>query len=548
VFLNTLNNLHSEFPGKLLVIDSKNRIVSSPVDGLNAELIAEGIGPGAIYKDVLELNGEKYMLIGEKIASGGWTLLQLTPFDSYNQTMADAIRQAVVTMLTVLAIGVGLSFLFASILYDPWRRLAERLQGYVNKTAAETTRDAYTVVDSAIGNIIATIRQNEPIVREHLVHDLLNNHSPDDQGFPDRFRETGIHFRYPHYAVLVIEDEALAQAGKNAPNNLYTFSLIEDILRSRFAAAGTLLERGRFGFIINFDSRSFDSELEALLDNCCRDIQRAARTHSAQAVLSFYISAIHPMDRLHEAYEVVKRTIAYKAFIPAADVHFIDETKEFVHFEYPAAYQKLIWNTILAGNRSQSEEYVVKLFDEYVQKSSYPYPKLLQMFVMLMSHVLSSLVQEGYDIGPLMDKVDLFHLQNCQNRLELQSLILKQIGYIIDHLEKARNKEETYGVFVQQAIAYMEEHYADNLSISDIATFIGISTSHLSRVFKAEVGKTPLEFLTEFRLGVSKQLLKDKNKPLQQISQLIGYNDVRFFKKVEGMTPGEYRKKVMEHF
>jgi YesN/AraC family two-component response regulator len=407
-------------------------------------------------------------------------------------------------------------------------------------------------VNSAIGNIIATIRQNEPIVREHLVHDLLNNHLPDDRGVLDRFNESGIHFDYPYHAVLVVVDESLAEDEKNARNNLYIFSLVEDILRSRFPSAGTLLERGKFGFIVNFDSSSFDPELEANLEDCCRDIQRVARTRPGNAALSFYISGIHSLDRIHEAYGAVKRTIAYKAFIPEADVHFIDESKEFMHFEYPAAYQKLIWNSILAGNRALSEEYVVKLFDEYVQKSGYPYPKLLQMFVMLMSHVLSSLVQEGYDIGPLMDEVDLFHLQNCQNRHELQVLILKQIGHIIDHLEKARNKAEAYGAFVQQAIVYMEKHYAENISISDIAASIGISSSHLSRIFKAEAGKTPLEYLTDFRLGISRQLLKDRNKSLQQISQSIGYNDVhafiRFFKKVEGTTPGEYRKKVMEHF
>jgi AraC-like DNA-binding protein len=87
------------------------------------------------------------------------------------------------------------------------------------------------------------------------------------------------------------------------------------------------------------------------------------------------------------------------------------------------------------------------------------------------------------------------------------------------------------------------------MSISDIAAAIGISSSHLSRIFKMEVGRTPLEYLTEYRLKHSKRLLADGNCSLNKIVEAIGYNDVhtfiRSFKKVEGITPGEYRKRLM---
>jgi len=161
--------------------------------------------------------------------------------------------------------------------------------------------------------------------------------------------------------------------------------------------------------------------------------------------------------------------------------------------------------------------------------------------------VLSSLISEGYDIGPLMDEIDLLQLQQCVNRHELQQLIIRQIGRVIGYLESVREKTSGYGAAVKQAIAYMNEHYSDNLSMADVAGAAGISASHLSRCFKAEVGKSPQEYLTELRIGISKQLLADKSLSLQQIIGMIGYNDVhtfiRSFKKVEGTTPGEYRKR-----
>ena len=115
----------------------------------------------------------------------------------------------------------------------------------------------------------------------------------------------------------------------------------------------------------------------------------------------------------------------------------------------------------------------------------YPYPKLLQMILILMSHVISSLVREGYDIAPLMREIDLLQLQECRNRQELRQLILTQTGRVIDYLESLKERAANYGAGVRQALLFVEEHFAENISISDIADSIGISASHLSRIFKA---------------------------------------------------------------
>ncbi|GIP31958.1 AraC family transcriptional regulator [Paenibacillus sp. J2TS4] len=548
VFMSTLLNLNSQLPGPLIVADPGDRLVSATIEGLDLHKQFQKIMPGIVYTEVVPLAGTKYLLSGSKSTTNGWTLLHLNPVGSYTPVIMGAIRQAALIMLGVVAVGVGLSYLFASILYDPWRRLAAKLQGHVLGTPGES-QDAYAVVNRAIHNLIATIRHNEPIVRNHVVHEWLHNHQPDDHDASRRFAEAGIHFVSPYHAVLVVADESGRDRESSAGHTLYLFSLAEGELNARFMAAGTILERGKFAFILNFDRGLFDGELMAELEDGCRTIQRLARSR-LEAELYFFVSGIRPLELLAEAYEQVKRAMAYKAFLPQSAVCFAEETNESGHFQYPAAYQKKILNTILTGDRDRVEHYMTELFDRYLLSSGSPYPKLLQMIVMLMSHVLGSLVQEGYDIEPLMDQVDLLQLQQCQNQLELQGMLLRQIGQIIDYLETVREQAEDSSPWVRQAIEYMESHYASNISIADIASHIGISPSHLSRVFKAEVGKSPLEYLTERRLSMSKVLLRDKSKSLQQISQLIGYNDahtfIRSFKKAEGTTPGEYRKKVMD--
>lgn len=544
VFLNTVMNLHAETADRAIVFDPSGQLLSAPEEGVQTDRILKAVSSGSVYTEMIRIAGAKYMLAAEKMPSNGWTLLQLTPFEAYNGLVAEAIRQALLIFLIVLAVGVGLSYVFASMLYDPWRRLAERLQGFSQRNTAES-RDVYTFVNSAIHDLLSVIQKNEPIIRDHQVHDLLHDHMLSEEDAADLFRKSG--FISPHFLVLVVSDESIEEQSGGAHRLLYLFSLAEETLRSRFPAAGTILERERFGFILNVDSAEFDDELMARVEDGCREIRRLALGRF-QAELSFCISGIRAFGRLNEAYEQVKRTLAYKAFM-ASDICFADETGGSGRFHYPAAYQKLLLHAILTGDREAAEECVSELFDKYLTNSEYPYPKLLQMIMMMMSHVLSSLITEGYDIELLMDEIDLLQLQRSQNRHELQQSILSQVGRVIGYLEAVRDRSEGYGAIVKRAIAFMNEHYADNLSISDIADAIGISASHLSRSFKSEVGKSPLEYLTELRIGVGKQLLSDKSLPLQQIIGMIGYNDVhtfiRSFKKAVGTTPGEFRKRRM---
>jgi AraC-like DNA-binding protein len=549
IFLDTLLTLHGEAPGRLYLYDPENQPISEPVPDLKTDDILRTIAPGTVYTETIQASDKKSRLYAVKLPSNGCTLILLSSFDGYNQQLESALKRAVAVLLAVAAAGVALSYLFSTIMYDPWRRLAERLQGFVQKQPADR-QDAYAFVDNAIHLLIAAVRKNEPIVRDHCIHELLHDHIPGAEEASDRLKEVGLRFSSPHFAVLVVSCEGMDERDHPANRLLYLYTIAEESLVKRFPSAGTILDRSRFGFILNIDSEGLDDALRTQLVNCCRHIRDSA-DERFQAGLSFCISGIHPLDKLHSAYEQVKRTMAYKAFMPS-DIYFAEQTGESSDLTYPAIYQKYILNAILTEDRDAAESYVTKLFDDYLDMSSHTYPMLLQMIIMLMSHVLASLVQEGFEIGPLMNEVDLLKLQHCQNRLELRRLILNQIDHVIAYLESSREKAEGYTSSVQQAIEYILQHYSTAISISDIAEAIGISAPHLSRVFKAEVGKTPLEYLTDIRLTVSKQLLKDHNRPLKHIIEMVGYNDVhsyiRLFKKAEGTTPGEYRKRIMNRF
>lgn len=97
-----------------------------------------------------------------------------------------------------------------------------------------------------------------------------------------------------------------------------------------------------------------------------------------------------------------------------------------------------------------------------------------------------------------------------------------------------------------RAIYYIKRNFANNISTSDVASYVNVTPNYLSDVFQRELGHTVRECITTQRLESAKTMLL-QNLRVSDVAKAVGFYDVqyfcRIFKKDVGMTPGEYRKK-----
>lgn len=95
---------------------------------------------------------------------------------------------------------------------------------------------------------------------------------------------------------------------------------------------------------------------------------------------------------------------------------------------------------------------------------------------------------------------------------------------------------------VQQMLTYIYEHYADHISLSDIASAANISRSEAGRCFSIYLQKTPVDFLIQYRLQKAHVLLHDTTLTIQEISQSCGFHSTSYFtrqfRRHYGYTPG----------
>lgn len=96
---------------------------------------------------------------------------------------------------------------------------------------------------------------------------------------------------------------------------------------------------------------------------------------------------------------------------------------------------------------------------------------------------------------------------------------------------------------------YIESNYHNNFSINDLAQIANLSPYYLTRVFSQEVGLPPHAFLTQVRINKAKSLLTSKNS-IAQIAYQTGFVDqshfTRAFKKIVGVSPGQYSKNIQD--
>lgn len=102
---------------------------------------------------------------------------------------------------------------------------------------------------------------------------------------------------------------------------------------------------------------------------------------------------------------------------------------------------------------------------------------------------------------------------------------------------------------LQFLIHYIENNYNKPLTLEHLSTFSGISRSHLSREFKKYTGYAPSEYIIQLRLDAARKLLGSTNMTAAAIALETGFhnmnNFINLFKKDTGMTPGAYRKQIL---
>jgi len=124
-------------------------------------------------------------------------------------------------------------------------------------------------------------------------------------------------------------------------------------------------------------------------------------------------------------------------------------------------------------------------------------------------------------------------------------------------LDISRESQSQFAIFkgqrnhgdqdIQRVQDYIEEHYADRISLETLAQLINIGRRTFERRFKEATNNTPIEYIQRVRIEAAKKFFEASRKNVTEIMYDVGYTDTKafrdIFKKITGLTPIEYRNK-----
>ncbi|MFD0670796.1 helix-turn-helix domain-containing protein [Cohnella sp. GCM10027633] len=129
---------------------------------------------------------------------------------------------------------------------------------------------------------------------------------------------------------------------------------------------------------------------------------------------------------------------------------------------------------------------------------------------------------------------------------ELEAFYVERLSSCFRQMASLREGKGNQAV-VHRVRAYIEENFGNpDLSLSLLGEQFNMNTSSLSTLFKEEFGEKFVSYLCQIRMERAKELLRNGDLPVQDISGMVGYQHtmsfIRTFKKTVGVTPGDYRK------
>ena len=208
--------------------------------------------------------------------------------------------------------------------------------------------------------------------------------------------------------------------------------------------------------------------------------------------------------------------------------------------------------TALRSGQEQPIKDIVRLWMNQVERMSYINTEQLELWNHEYSVIRARWLKELFGDLPAVPSasaesafasvpVDLhgcLELSKLAERLERDLLRLSR-----QWMEHQRQDEHV----IFEIVKYIDSHYAEEVTLQDLAERFFLSREYISRKFKQQFRENLSDYIERVRMEQAKLLLMNPQYRIAQVAELVGYKDEKYFskvfKKLEGLSPNEYRKR-----
>jgi len=350
--------------------------------------------------------------------------------------------------------------------------------------------------------------------------------------------------RYFMFLIGLDQFEQLRAQWSDGEYRLWMFvvrNIVEEIGEREGALAVFPFHQGEWVMLWAASARRKQQEIAGELIEA---LQRYARL-----TVSIGISRVFEgLPSLEECYQSAKRALL-RRFYSGGGQWFPDEE---AHRSDDRTIGKLraLERRLLNDIKVLNGERVGKALDEWgevVREASLPREIVEQLYLELSALIRRQLEFMLPDTGR-GDELLLPLLRNSESAEEMLTCLKRKVLEWIGNITDGGWSKEQIRASIQRAKDFIADQYHRDIGIDDAAEAAGVSVSHFCYTFKQETGMTFLEYLTRFRIDKACYMLEHTDVKVFQVSQMVGYQDAKYFsqvfRKMMGCKPSEFREQM----
>ncbi len=391
--------------------------------------------------------------------------------------------------------------------------------------------------------------KNANVIRSKAL-DCLVKCTRDVQVSLDELERMGITFQAASYRVAVFDIDTYSDMyqmdmDKQQESALMAFVLFnvgdEIVVQEK---AGVVYQEGNNRVCIIFAGNR-TKEFSESIHRICHEIQKKVKEVIGLETSIGIGSWVRSPHELIYSYRLAAKAIDYR-YLLGGNLLFDMEEKKTDNSIFLINDLEILTESIKSGDRKLMEKTLGQIETEIksalVEKS---YACIyLQQVIRAIGNTCQSLSEEPEKI--IAQREALLKAVTEQRMFsQAVALVEKYAQEVFDALQELNSSNgQRQGML---AMDYIQKNYMDPcLSLNSICSYLNISTSYFSTIFKEMTGETFIEVLTRVRMEKAKELLENTTMKNYEIAEKVGFSDPHYFgisfKKITGKTPTEYAR------
>ncbi len=398
------------------------------------------------------------------------------------------------------------------------------------------------------------LMQSMPLLREKFLMSLIRDGISPSSRIQDRIEFLGLDLpdTAEYWTIVVnIDDSADTVATRSERDQQLLFYSVVNIVQELIEKVmrGYVFENrnGEFVGILRMgDDESQEEQLFALAGDIRDNLQRYLKISVTIGVGE----RIYNLISLPQSYNQAREAADQRWYLGKNHILSIDNLEQHRdnHYRFDIAQGERLMSVLKAGDQEKLLSELAEVYEHLARRRRDGLTQgrnVSLQLILLASRLMLEFNMFSQDMGDR--ESELWTLVFNQDTIhDLRKLVELHLSDVCSRIREKRSGKPRN--VIERIHVLINERFAENLQVSEIAQEVFLSPTYLCLLFKQETGETINEYLTQVRIEKAKELLKDPRNKFYEVCYSVGYSDPSYFsklfKKQTGFTPSSYRDQL----